>query len=117
GMTATTGRAHLARAVFDAIAWSLADVVTAFCAAGSRMDELSVDGGLTRSPGLLQRCADILGVPLRISEQPGATAHGVPWLALLAAGEIDADAIRASARRGRFVDPERGPSPESRWGW
>jgi glycerol kinase len=117
GISEETERAHLARAVLDAIAWSLHDVVEALTAAGRRPDELSVDGGLTHSRPLLQRCADVLQLPLRVSDQVEATAYGAAALAMLAIGATDPGAVRRSARGRVVVEPHVAPRPHEREAW
>ena len=88
GMRAETTGAELARSAFDAIAYSLADAAAAASAAGHELRELRVDGGLTRSRFLMQRCADALGLPVVVAEGIEATAYGVGALAALAVGEV-----------------------------
>ena len=73
GVSSGFDRRHLARAIFDAIAWSLRDVLAAIEAAKLSPTELRVDGGLTNSALLLQRCADCCGIPLRRARQSEAS--------------------------------------------
>jgi glycerol kinase len=115
GMTDAFGRAEFARAVFEAIAWSLADVIDALEVAGLHPRELRVDGGLATSATLLQLCADCAGVPLVRSPHIQATAYGAAALAMLAAGAARADEIAAAARGTSVIEPV-GPRPsDERW--
>jgi glycerol kinase len=114
GMTNTFGRAEFARAVFDAIAWSLVDVIDALEAAGLSVRELRVDGGLTASATLLQRCADCLGLPLLRSAHVQATAFGAAALAMLATGAAQPEEIRAAARGAEVIEPA-GSRPVEEW--
>src|SRR5204863_8118810 len=86
GLTEAFARPQFARATFDAIAWSLRDVLHALSAAGVLVRELRVDGGLTRSTQLMQRCADVCQVTLMIGNEIEATAYGAAALAMLSAG-------------------------------
>jgi glycerol kinase len=91
GLQLSTERGHIARAVAEGIAASvalLAEAVTADM--GAPLTALRVDGGLTRSRVLLQAQADLLQVPVLVSGTPHATALGVAALARLALGAVDA---------------------------
>ena len=81
-------RGHIARAVAEGIAASVALLAAAVAAdLGGPLTALRVDGGLTRSRVLLQAQADLLQVPVLASRTPDATALGVAALAGLALGE------------------------------
>jgi glycerol kinase len=87
GLTAATTRAHLARAVLDAIAHRTVDVIEALEAVtGRRVLRLPVDGGLSTVRPLMQRQADLLGVPVAIAADPESTARGAARLAASGAG-------------------------------
>jgi len=91
GLQLSTERGHIARAVAEGIAATvalLAEAVTADM--GAPLTALRVDGGLTRSRVLLQAQADLLQVPVLVSGTPHATALGVAALARLALGAVDA---------------------------
>ena len=63
GLTRGTTRAHLVRAVVEAMAWQTADVIDAItAAAGIPLTELRVDGGASAMDVLCQFQADVLGV-------------------------------------------------------
>jgi glycerol kinase len=109
GLTDATGRDELARAVLDAIAWSLRDVVAAARAAGYPCDVLRVDGGLVASETLMRRCADVAGVRLVVSAQPEATAFGAAALAMLRLGLLDDAGLAAAVGEQRRIEP--GPPP------
>jgi glycerol kinase len=88
GLTLSTGKGHIARAVAEGIAASVALLAGAAALdLGGPLTSLRVDGGLTRSRVLLQAQADLLQVPVLASRTPDATALGVAALASLALGE------------------------------
>jgi glycerol kinase len=88
GLTIATAKGHIARAVVEGIAASVAVLAGAVAAdLGAPLTSLRVDGGLTRSRVLLQAQADLLQVPVLASRTPDATALGVAALARLAQGE------------------------------
>jgi glycerol kinase len=88
GLQLSTERGHIARAVAEGIAASVALLAVAAAAdLGGPLTSLRVDGGLTRSRVLLQAQADLLQVPVLASRTPDATALGVAALASLALGD------------------------------
>jgi glycerol kinase len=86
-ITHGTTRAHLARAALDAMAYQTADVVDAMERdAGIALTELRVDGGASANDLVMQRQADLLGVPVVRPRCIETTALGAAYLAGLQAG-------------------------------
>lgn len=86
GLTRGTGRAHIARAALESIAFQTADLVDAMHAdSGIKLTELRVDGGATMNETLMQFQADILGIPVVRGKNTETTALGAAFLAGLAA--------------------------------
>jgi glycerol kinase len=87
GLTRGSGRAHLARAALEGIAYQVADVLHAMERdAGIRLKELRVDGGASANNLLMQFQADLLGVPVVRPTVSETTALGAAYLAGLAVG-------------------------------
>jgi glycerol kinase len=87
GMTRGSGRAHLARAALEAIAYQSRDIVEVMNRdSGIVLSELRVDGGATDNNFLMQFQADILGVPVDRPVMRETTAAGSAYLAGLAVG-------------------------------
>ena len=87
GITRGAGRAQLARAVVESMAFQTRDVVQAMTeASGEALDELRVDGGAAAMDLLLQIQADQLGVPVARSSVAETTALGASYLAGLGSG-------------------------------
>ena len=98
GITRGTSRAHLARAVVEAMAFQTLDVVDAICAAsGTRPAEMRVDGGAAVMDLLCQFQADLLGVPVRRATVQETTALGAAYLAGIAEGVWGSPAEAAAA--------------------
>jgi glycerol kinase len=112
GMTAHTTRAHLVRAVLESLCLRVRDVVEAMAGAGARPPLLRVDGGMTANRWLMQRQADVLGIPLQVSAEAEATALGAAGMARVGAGELSLDDLAALGESGERIDP----APESD-GW
>ena len=87
GLTRGTGKAHIARAALEAIAFQVADVLNAMQQdAPTPLTELRVDGGASANNMLMQFQADILGVPVLRPTLTEITAFGAVKMAGLACG-------------------------------
>jgi glycerol kinase len=97
GLTRGTGRAHLARAVVEAMAYQTRDVVEAMSAAAGRdLAFLRADGGASVMDLLMQLQADQLQVPVQRPVVQETTALGAAYLAGLAEGVWSSPAEVAS---------------------
>lgn len=87
GLTRGTGRAHIARAAIESIAFQTADLFDAIRNdSGVKNTELRVDGGAAKNDFLLQFQSDILQIPVIRSKVTETTALGAAYLAGLAVG-------------------------------
>ena len=87
GLSRGTGRAHLARAVLEAMSFQTRDVVEAMCqASGREVKALRADGGASGNNLLMQLQADQLQVPVQRPRVQETTALGAAYLAGLAEG-------------------------------
>ena len=87
GITRGTTKAHLARAVVEAMAYQTRDVIEAMVrASGTPISELRVDGGASAMDAMLQFQADLLGVAVSRPTDQETTALGAAFLAGLAEG-------------------------------
>jgi len=87
GLTRYVTKAHIARAALEATAFQTRDVIEAVVAdAGRPLEELRVDGGMTRNDALMQFQADILGIPVVRPKVVETTALGAAYAAGLAVG-------------------------------
>jgi len=107
GITRGTTRAHLARAVVEAMAFQTADVVDAIAAAsGTRPTEMRVDGGASVMDLLCRFQADLLGLTVRRAAVQETTALGAAFLAGLAEGVWDSPAtVNATWRAEATFEP------------
>jgi glycerol kinase len=109
GLTRGTGRAHLARATLEAIAYQTLDAVRAMeAASGEPLSELRADGGASANAWLMQFQADILGVPVVIPEIAETTALGAAYLAGVGVGRWTVSDVRSSWRERTRYDPRMG---------
>jgi glycerol kinase len=107
GITRGTGRAQLARAVVEAMAYQTRDVIEAMTAAsGQPLAELRADGGASVMDVLLQFQADQLGVPVARPVVQETTVAGAGYLAGLAEGVwANPDEVAGLWRLDRRFDP------------
>jgi glycerol kinase len=107
GITRGTGRQHIARAVIESMALQTRDVIDAMThAAGRRVSALRVDGGASVMDLLLRLQADQIGVPVTRSVHAESTAIGAAYLAGLAEGIWDLDAIDGLWHASVTVEPD-----------
>lgn len=105
-MTRGTGKAQLARAALEAIAFQTVDAIRAMeAASGVPLSELRVDGGATRNNLLLQLQADLLGVPVLRPRCTETTSLGAALLAGIGAGVLDKGSAAASWALDRRFRP------------
>ena len=109
GLTRGTGRAHLARAALEAIAYQTVDALRAMeQASGEPLRELRADGGASANAWLMQFQADVLGVPVLIPEMAETTALGAAYLAGVGIGAWTVSDVREGWRQGARYEPRMG---------
>jgi glycerol kinase len=102
GVTSGTTRAHIVRAALDALCFRVRDIVDRL---PLRPAVLRVDGGLTANGYLLQRQADVLGLPVEVAAVAETTALGAAAMAGVGAGLLTVEEIRVAVAGGRRVEP------------
>jgi glycerol kinase len=106
GLTRGNGRAHLARAALESIAYQTVDAVRAIEATSSEpLQELRADGGAAVNGWLMHFQADVLGVPVVVPEVSETTALGAAYLAGVATGLWDEAGTRAMWREAARYEP------------
>jgi glycerol kinase len=109
GLTRGTGRAHLARAALESIAYQTVDAVQAQeAASGESVPSLKADGGAVANGWLMQFQADVLGVPVIVPEVAETTALGASYLAGIATGLWTAEEVREMWREEARYEPAIG---------
>ena len=109
GITRGVGRAHIARAVVESIAFQVRDVMDAMGnvanGSGTTIAELRVDGGASAMDLLLQMQADQLGIPVCRPVVAESTALGAAFAAGLAEGvwASTAEVLSSWKEDARFV--------------
>ena len=121
GLTRGSGKAHIARAALEAIAFQVVDLVAAMAAdTGAELAELRVDGGAAANNLLLQMQADLLQRPVIRPAVTETTALGAAYFAGLAVGfwqDSDEIARHWQMERSFFPQISAGTAAErlERW--
>jgi glycerol kinase len=106
GLTRGSGKAHIARAALEAIAYQVRDVLEAMQRdSGVKLEALRVDGGATANDLLMQFQADILGVPVERPVVTETTALGAAYLAGLGTGVFDLKGIGSHWKLEKRFEP------------
>jgi glycerol kinase len=106
GLTRGSGRAHLARAALEGIAYQTVDAVRAMEAiTGEELPELKADGGAVHNSWLMRFQADVLGVPVVVPEVSETTALGAAYLAGVAVGLWTEEQTREMWREAARYEP------------
>jgi glycerol kinase len=109
GLTRGSGRAHLARAALEAIAFQTVDAVRAQeAAAGEHLAALKADGGGVANRWLMQFQADLLGCPVIVPEVAETTALGAAYLAGIATARWSLDQVGEMWREAARYEPAMG---------
>ncbi|HEY5977351.1 MAG TPA: glycerol kinase [Solirubrobacterales bacterium] len=109
GLTRGSGRAHLARAALESIAYQTVDAVRSQeVASGERLAELKADGGAVANGWLMQFQADVLGAAVVVPEITETTALGAAYLAGVSTGVWSGEQLAAMWRQGARYEPRMG---------
>jgi glycerol kinase len=106
GLTRGSGRAQMARAALEAIAYQTVDAVRAQeAASGERLAVLKADGGAVGNRWLMQFQADVLGTEVAVPEIAETTALGAAYLAGIATGRWTPEQVGAMWREAARYEP------------
>ena len=116
GITRGTGRAHVARAVLECIAYQVTDLMLAMRQdAGCDITALRVDGGASVSDILMQLQTDLLRIPVDRPEMVETTAFGAAALAGLSCGVWSGLEELTRLRRSQRVFLPTRPQADCDW--
>ncbi len=112
GLTRGTTRAHIARAVLEAMALQNVDILMAMERdLGRRMKSVRVDGGAVENNLLMQMQADFLGVPVQRPKVIESTSLGAAFMAGLGIGFWSSkDELKKAWHLDREFQPVLGSS-------
>ena len=107
GITLAHKRGHWARAIMESVAYLLKDNVEALRSMGARITEIRSLGGASKSKLWLQIKADVLDLPVTVTECAEATSLGAAILGAVACGDFPdtAAAVDAMVKIAFRVEP------------
>ena len=107
GLSFNAGKAHIARAAAESMAFQVQDVFEIIEKhSGNGIGRLFVDGGPSRNPFLMGMVADYIDHSVIIGESTEASAQGAAYLAGLATGFWPSvDAIASLGNHGSVIKP------------
>ncbi|MCY4149852.1 MAG: glycerol kinase GlpK [Gammaproteobacteria bacterium] len=106
GMTRDTGKAQLARAALESVAYQSADLLEAIQSDGGSINRLRIDGGMTNNSWFCQFLSDILDLPVDRPANTETTALGAAYLAGLKCGlYASLESISKNWRAGPAFEP------------
>lgn len=109
GLSRGSGRAHVARAVLEGVAWRCGEVFEALTeSVPARPQTLRVDGGAAVNTLLLELLADAVGVPIERPELLDSAVLGAALLAGRAVGAWRDEEVAARFRPARVLEPRLG---------
>lgn len=107
GLTTTTDREDLTRAVLEGVSFGLKDSLEALKSTGAKIDSLAVIGGGSSSEYWLKLLATILGLPLKVPEgREFGAALGAARLAFIAVNDSDPNDIITAPEISDVIDPQ-----------
>lgn len=110
GLTRGSGRAEIARAALESVAYQTADLIDAMAADGALCKTLKVDGGMVANDWLMQFLANIQNAAIDRPAIMETTALGAAFLAGVEAGVYGSLAEIGRLRRTeRLFTPAIGP--------
>lgn len=109
GLSRGSGRAHVARAVLEGVAWRCGEIFEALTeSVATRPQTLRVDGGAAVNTLLLELVADAAGVPVERPELLDSAVLGAALLAGRAVGAWHDEDVAARFRAARVLEPRLG---------
>jgi len=128
GLTQYHTKAHVCRAMLEAIAFQTGDVVGAMekdlianaergSSIEAKLQVLRVDGGVANSKEMLQIQADVLGVPVQRPADLETTAKGAAVAAGIGSGLFESTQVVADLARSELTNVEPKITAEERVKW
>lgn len=104
GLSAQTNRADMARAVYEGLCFSLQDIIFTIHDCGTRVNHISLGGGLSQNPLLNQMKADITGKVVYPYVDQEITTLGSATIAARHLGWLNSE--ESFFRKGAAVHPQ-----------
>ncbi|MBZ9939030.1 FGGY-family carbohydrate kinase [Mesorhizobium sp. BR1-1-16] len=106
GLSLSHGKGHIWRALLEAIAYGFRHHLDVLAEMGHSPSRVFASDGGTKSRIWMQIVADIVGLPVRLLENPHGSSVGAAWVAAIGSGlATDWSGVSALARQGDLVSP------------
>ena len=108
GLSLKHDRGHILRAMMESVAYGTRLILENMAANGFAVRELTLAGGVAKSPLWLQIHAYVVGLPIKLTQSSEAACLGSAVLAAVGAGSFGsvAEGARAMTRVTRVVEPD-----------
>lgn len=107
GLSYSTTRAHMVRAVLEGVAHRGADLLDAArVQSGQEIEEIRVDGGMSVNSYFTQFLADITSTQVCVSDEREATLRGAGLMALVGLGTLTIEEVGAMKNFARVHEPQ-----------
>lgn len=115
GLSASCDKRHIVRAALESIAYQIAQIISLITEdSGICIKDLRVDGGLTKSPFLMQFQSDIMGLPLSTMKDHETTAKGIAMLAGLSIGMFEISSFANKDDVKQKITPQMSENERNR---
>lgn len=113
GLAGWHGKPHMLRAIFEGVAFSHRQHVETLRGTGLPMHTVHLTGGGARSMVWSQMFADVLGLPVSVTDEDEVGARGAAMCAAIGVGLVSshADAASRMVRVARTYEPHASASP------
>jgi glycerol kinase len=113
GLTPDSTRAHVVRAGLESIAYQVKDALDLMIREVKLpLSYIHADGGAVQNRFLMQFIADLIQIPVRVSELPELSALGAVYAGLLGLGKVDS--LEGLAALPRGYTPYHPAEPQAR---
>lgn len=117
GLGLDTTPAHIVRALLDGIAFQCAEIIQALNEkTRGAIQSVRADGGPSNNLYLMQRLADLLNLPVSVSQESDMTALGTAYLAAIGAGQLKFEDVSDFDCKAVDIEPKiRNDEREALW--
>ncbi len=108
GLTSTTTRAQMSKAVMEGVAFALKDCLEVAKTNGVQISSATICGGGAKSETWQQIIADVLNLPLFVTENKQSVAYGATILAMIGCKEYKElkSACKTLLKKGKILIPD-----------
>ncbi len=107
GLSLGHGKGHLWRALLEAVAYGFRHHLDVLTEMGHRPSRVFASDGGSKSRVWMQIVADVVGLPVRLLDNPHGSSVGAAWVAAIGSGlSSDWSGVSALARHGDLIEPD-----------